>query len=78
MLVDLVIDHLRRTQVLFNPLLRHLNLQSMGVQVSKSASKNGLLRFGPPKASSGITTDFRSPLAVAKPGKRFGLLSIAA
>lgn len=36
-----------------------------------------LLRFGPPDSNKpGTTAEFKSPLVVAKPGKRMGLLSV--
>ena len=77
---SLVLDHLRRTQVLLHPLVRHLDPSDIAPRSSnhEAGLKGGLLRFGPPKGSSGVNTEFRSPLAVAKPGKRFGLLSVAA
>lgn len=75
-LPSLVEDSLRRSQLLLYPILRHL--KSAAVPATGADPRNGLLRFGAPKGSSGIGTEFRSPLAVAKPGKRFGLLSITA
>lgn len=76
-LPSLVLDHLRRSQLLLSPLIRHLQA-STGTPTPLTDTRNGLLRFGAPKGNSGVGTEFRSPLAVAKPGKRFGLLSIAA
>ena len=74
----LVADQLRRSQLLLSPLIRHLKIPSLSA-VPSSESRNGLLRFGAPKGpAGGVGTEFRSPLAVAKPSKRFGLLSIAA
>jgi len=74
---SLVHDHLRRSQLLLSPLIRHLGAPS-DLQAPSTDTRNGLLRFGAPKGNSGVGTEFRSPLAVAKPGKRLGLLSIAA
>lgn len=74
-LPSLVQDHLRRCQLLLQPILGHIKAS---VVTSKSDGRNGLLRFGAPKTSSGVGAEFKSPLAVAKPSKRFDLLSIAA
>ena len=65
-------DHLRRTQLLLYPLVRHLPESALPSTTSSTARKSNYLRLGP--ATVG---EFRSPVAVAKPGKRFGLLSIA-
>jgi len=71
-LPTILADHLRRTQLLLYPLIRHLPESALPAATSSTARKSNYLRLGP--ASVG---EFRSPVAVAKPGKRFGLLSIA-
>lgn len=83
LLPSLAADHLRRTQLLIHPLVAHLSISILPDQpttgsVSAKVDRNAaLLRFGPPSGSAAsASNDFRSPLAVAKPGKRFGLLSI--
>jgi hypothetical protein len=77
-LEDSVANYLRRTQLLLSPLIRHLKIPSTTV-IPSSESRNGLLRFGAPKGTAGgVGAEFKSPLAVAKPSKRFGLISIAA
>ncbi|WVQ93491.1 hypothetical protein IAU59_000565 [Kwoniella sp. CBS 9459] len=83
--LDNIIDQsVRRSQLLLYPLLSHLktapHTPSLGASRYTSDARNAaLLRFGAP--SAGITTsatEFRSPVVLAKPGKRMGLLSIAA
>jgi hypothetical protein len=74
-LPTILADHLRRTQLLLYPLIRHLPESALATPSTGSSTiprKSNYLRLGP--ASVG---EFRSPVAVAKPGKRFGLLSIA-
>lgn len=71
-LPTILADHVRRTQLLLYPLIRHLPESALPAAISSTARKSNHLRLGP--ASVG---EFRSPVAVAKPGKRFGLLSIA-
>jgi hypothetical protein len=71
-LPTILADHLRRTQLLLYPLIRHLSESALPSIPSSNARKSNYLRLGP--ATVG---EFRSPVAVAKPGKRFGLLSIA-
>lgn len=71
-------DTLRKHQVLLRPLLAHLDPTKLGLAPSLAAADQrmaNLMRFGAP-ATRGIGTDFRSPLAVAKPAKRFALISI--
>lgn len=79
-LPSLLADALRRTQLLLHPLLVHLDPSILPLATTTSETRGGLLRFGAPSASKigGTGTEFRSPVAVARPGKRFGLLSIAA
>lgn len=71
---SILADHLRRTQLLLHPLIGHLPPSSLPARPTVPASRGSstFLRYGPPP-----TSDFRSPVAVADPGKRFGLLSIA-
>ncbi|KAK8861647.1 hypothetical protein IAR55_002470 [Kwoniella newhampshirensis] len=83
-----IIDQtLRRTQLLIYPLTVHLTpskhtstpLQGPGHGHGLDSRNAALLRFGAPVAGKGGPgTEFRSPVAVARPGKRMGLLSIAA
>jgi hypothetical protein len=77
LLPGILSDHLRRTQLLLYPLIRHLPESALVQSNSTSAisvvpRKANYLRLGPAPVG-----EFRSPVAVAKPGKRFGLLSIA-
>jgi hypothetical protein len=81
-LPTLALDSLRRTQLLLHPLIAHLDPAKLGPTPKASgpdARMASLLRFGPPasKGGVGVGTEFRSPLAVSRPAKRFGLLSIA-
>ncbi|WWD16437.1 hypothetical protein CI109_100863 [Kwoniella shandongensis] len=81
-----IIDQsLRRTQLLIYPLTTHLTpskttpVQTLGHGHGLDSRNAALLRFGAPVAGKGgAGTEFRSPVPVAKPGKRMGLLSIAA
>lgn len=71
-------DTLRKHQVLLRPLLAHLDPAKLGLAPTAPTADQrmaNLMRFGAP-AARGIGIDFRSPLAVAKPGKRFALISI--
>lgn len=81
-LPELVSDSLRRMQLLLGPLVAHLPpdvLLPSTRTTSAVDTRGNLLRFGAPaEAKGGVGTEFRSPVAVARPGKRFGLLSIAA
>lgn len=80
-LPTLTLDSLRRTQLLLHPLIAHLDAAELGPTPKPSgpdARMASLLRFGPPASKGGVGgTEFRSPLAVSRPAKRFGLLSIA-
>ena len=73
-LPTILADHLRRSQLLLHPLLTHLAPSVLPAAQTVPTSRNAanFLRFGAPSAG-----EFISPVAVAKPGKRFGLLSIA-
>lgn len=74
-LPTILADHLRRSQLLLNPLIAHLPstiLPAAQPVPSSRSTASSFLKFGPPP-----TGEFISPVAVAKPGKRFGLLSIA-
>ncbi|OCF56506.1 hypothetical protein L486_05356 [Kwoniella mangroviensis CBS 10435] len=80
-----IIDHsLRKSQLLLYPLLSHLPPPPPPASDkghSHDTRRNAaLLRFGAPTitTSTGTGTEFRSPVVAAKPGKRMGLLSIAA
>ena len=79
-LLALLTDALRRTQQLLHPLLAHLDPSCLPAATSTADSRGGLLRFGAPSTSKagGRGTESTSPVAIARPGKRFGLLSIAA
>ncbi|ORX35220.1 hypothetical protein BD324DRAFT_82122 [Kockovaella imperatae] len=78
-LPDLLVDHLRRVQLLLSPLLAHIQPSTIISDAKPLDTRNGLLRFGAPKsASAGAGTEFKGPIALATPGKRFPLLSIAA
>ncbi|OCF31631.1 hypothetical protein I317_06120 [Kwoniella heveanensis CBS 569] len=86
--LDNIIDQsVRRSQLLLYPLLSHLktapHTPSLGAsRYTPDARNAALLRFGAPSAGvtggGAGTTEFRSPVVLAKPGKRMGLLSIAA
>ncbi|OWZ69331.1 hypothetical protein AYX14_05282 [Cryptococcus neoformans] len=85
-------ESLKRVQLLIYPIVAHLPVSVIsssseplttkpeaGVGYHRNSyDKNRiLLRFGPPEnKKTGATAEFRSPLAVAKPGKRMGLLSV--
>ena len=72
-LPTILADHLRRSQLLLYPLIRHLPESSIPTTTnSNAARKSNYLRLG-----AAAVGEFKSPVAVAKPGKRFGLLSIA-
>lgn len=73
-LPELVGEALRRTQVVLYPLVAHLPPAERG----KRERTGALLRLGAPALRGGVGAEFKSPLAVARPGKRFGLLSIVA
>jgi hypothetical protein len=75
----LALESLRRTQLLLHPLIAHLDPAKFGPSkpAATDARMASLLRFGAPATKGGVGTEFRSPIAVARPGKRFGLLSIA-
>lgn len=84
-------ESLKRVQLLIYPIVAHLPVSVIsssseplttkpeaGVGYHRNSyDKNRiLLRFGPPENKTGAAAEFRSPLAVAKPGKRMGLLSV--
>lgn len=72
-LPDLATEALRRTQVVLHPLVAHLP------PAQRADTRNAaLLRLGAPALRGGVGAEFKSPLAVARPRKRFGLLSIVA
>ncbi|GMK59894.1 hypothetical protein CspeluHIS016_0901110 [Cutaneotrichosporon spelunceum] len=71
-LSELVDEALRRTQVVLYPLIEHLP----PVERGKRERTGALMRLGGPALRGGVGTEFKSPLAVARPGKRFGMLSI--
>ncbi|KLT41250.1 hypothetical protein CC85DRAFT_286686 [Cutaneotrichosporon oleaginosum] len=71
-LPELAGEALRRTQVVLYPLVVHLPQAEQG----KRERGGALLRLGAPTLRGGVGAEFKSPLAVARPGKRFGLLSI--
>lgn len=80
----ILLESLRRVQLLLSPLTSHLNL-APSVPSATAASRTdrsaALLPLGAPALaarSAGVGAEFRSPIAVAKLGKRFGLLSIVA
>ncbi|WVQ78802.1 hypothetical protein IAT38_000893 [Cryptococcus sp. DSM 104549] len=83
-----IIDQsLRRSQLLLYPLVAHLarstptpsQTPALGHGHALDSRNAALLKFGAPSiGKSGAGTEFRSPVPVAKPGKRMGLLSIAA
>ncbi|BEJ01631.1 hypothetical protein CcaverHIS631_0603130 [Cutaneotrichosporon cavernicola] len=73
-LPELVGEALRRTQVVLHPLVEHLVPAERG----KRERTGALLRLGAPALRGGVGAEFKSPLAVARPGKRFGMLSIVA
>ena len=78
LLPGICLDYLRRIQFLFHPLVQHLPPPAGSKEdhlKGPDARMSAILRFGPP-AGRGHNTNFRSPIAVAKPGKRFGLLSM--
>ncbi|WVW80227.1 hypothetical protein I302_102205 [Kwoniella bestiolae CBS 10118] len=86
-LQETIDQSLRKSQLLLYPLLTHLaptpsssTSALVGSGKSHSHDRNAaLLRFGAPRISgSAGSTEFRSPVVAAKPGKRMGLLSIAA
>jgi hypothetical protein len=58
------------------PLIAHLPERTLPANATPGpagrSTKSNYLRYGPPPAG-----EFKSPVAVAKPGKRFGLVSIA-
>ncbi|WVF65857.1 hypothetical protein IAT40_000594 [Kwoniella sp. CBS 6097] len=91
--INNIIDQsVRRSQLLLYPLLSHLktapHTPSLGAsRYTPDARNAALLRFGAPSAGTASgggggtgsgATEFRSPVVLAKPGKRMGLLSIAA
>ncbi|WWC88089.1 uncharacterized protein L201_002993 [Kwoniella dendrophila CBS 6074] len=85
-----IIDQsIKKSQLLIYSLLSHLTPSSATIDTPKISYSYGLdnrnaalLRFGTPQSGnkSGISTstEFKSPVVAAKPGKRMGLLSIAA
>ncbi|WWC96842.1 hypothetical protein V866_003717 [Kwoniella sp. B9012] len=83
-LQEIIDQSLRKSQLLLYPLLSHLTpspQQTSNKGHSHDTRRNAaLLRFGAPSitTSTGTGTEFRSPVVAAKPGKRMGLLSIAA
>ncbi|KAL7424679.1 hypothetical protein Q5752_000363 [Cryptotrichosporon argae] len=75
-LPGILTDHLRRTQLILAPLLAHLPSADADGKRDRNAA---LLRLGQPAAGRpGSAAEFKSPLAVARIGKRFGLLSVVA
>ncbi|TXT07513.1 hypothetical protein VHUM_03233 [Vanrija humicola] len=80
-----LLESLRRTQLVLGPLIGHLarptGANPVGRAVGADARNAALLRLGAPGLAArgaGVGADFKSPIAVAKPAKRFGLLSIVA
>ncbi|WWC68540.1 uncharacterized protein I206_102469 [Kwoniella pini CBS 10737] len=89
-LQEIIIQSIRKSQLLLYPLLSHLSPTIPSTTNSNGKLSYGLdnrnaalLRFGTPQnkingTGTGTGTEFRSPVVAAKPGKRMGLLSIAA
>lgn len=78
-LPSLATEALRRTQVVLYPLITHLSNPAPEEKRERGRDRNAaLLRLGAPAIRGGVGAEFKSPLAVARPGKRFGLLSIVA
>ncbi|RXK41345.1 hypothetical protein M231_01250 [Tremella mesenterica] len=73
LLPGICLEHLRRTQLLLDPLIQHL--PSINESKGGDSRLSSLLPLGPP-SNKGANTDFRSPIPVAKPSKRFALLSM--
>lgn len=85
-------ESLKRVQLLIYALVSHLPASAISSTSEPSTTRSearvgyhhnsydnnrNLLRFGPPENNKpGATAEFRSPLVVAKPGKRMGLLNI--
>lgn len=85
-------ESLKRVQLLIYPIVAHLPVSVISSSSEPLTTRPGagvgyhrnsydknriLLRFGPPEnKKTGAAAEFRSPLAVAKPGKRMGLLSV--
>lgn len=85
-------ESLKRVQLLIYALVAHLPASAISSSSEPSTTRSearvgyhhnsydnnrNLLRFGPPENNKpGATAEFRSPLVVAKPGKRMGLLNI--
>ncbi|KAL1411795.1 hypothetical protein Q8F55_002762 [Vanrija albida] len=81
----ILLESLRRTQLVLGPLIGHLarptGAKPVGRAAGADARNAALLRLGAPSLAArgaGVGADFKSPIAVAKPAKRFGLLSIVA
>ncbi|ADV20738.1 Conserved hypothetical protein [Cryptococcus gattii WM276] len=85
-------ESLKRVQLLIYALVARLPASAISSSSEPSTTRSearvgyhhnsydnnrNLLRFGPPENNKpGATAEFRSPLVVAKPGKRMGLLNI--
>jgi hypothetical protein len=78
-----LLEYLRRTQLTLYPLMLHLTPATpASAATARGAERSAaLLRLGAPglaNRATGVGAEFRSPIAVARPGKRIGLLSIVA
>lgn len=81
-----LLQYMQRTQVLFAPLYAHLPTPTLSAAPSDSDGRRAsalshsraasLLRFG--AVCGDASAEFHSPMALARPAKRFGLLSIVA
>lgn len=82
-LPSILMESLRRTQLTLYPLLLHLTpVTQLPIKSQRGSDRSAaLLRLGAPalaNRATGVGAEFKSPIAVARPGKRIGLLSIVA